>query len=188
MALETSLGACLIGCGTVPIQDITGLYNPVSNTVGWGALTLLRADVVEASLLLTFTNSKGTITTSTVDVTTEIQEGELSTVDLYTYEVPEDGILTIKYTVVGPEEATYETDTSLAIFCNAECCVDKLALKAAKTPCNPCDKNYPTVFDMASTLLSALPKISVCLNPTDYLSALAQLEKLCGKNCGCGCS
>jgi hypothetical protein len=188
MALETSLGACLVGCGTVPIKDITGLYNPISNLVGWGNPNILREDILEATLVLTFTNSKGTVTTNTIDITTEVQEADLSTIDLYTYETIGDGILEITYTVIGPEEEVYETATSLGIYCNVECCVDKLALKAAKTPCNPCDKTYPTVFDVASSLLSALPRISVCLNPTEYFTALAQLEKLCGTNCGCGCS
>lgn len=189
MALETSLGACLVGCGTVPIKDITGFYSPVAKTTGWGAPNLIRTDVVSATLTLTFTNSKGVVTTTEVDVTTEVQDGVFSDIDLNTYEVSEDGILDIYYLVIGPEDSQYETDASIGIYCNVECCVDKLALKAAKTACNPCEKGiYPTTFDVASTLLSALPKISVCLNRSDYFSVLKQLEKLCGSDCGCGCS
>jgi hypothetical protein len=189
MALENSIGACLTGCGSVPIKDVTGLYNPVNNLVGWGFPNLEREDVVSATLTLTFTNSKGTVTTETIDVTTEVQDSLLADIELTTYEVSQDGILDIRYVIEGPEDAEYETETSIGIFCNVECCVDKLALKAAKTACNPCEKGrYPTTFDVATTLLSALPKISVCLNRTDYFSVLKQLERICGSDCGCGCS
>ena len=189
MALEISLGACLEGCGSVPVKDITGFYNPASNTVGWGFPNAERLDITSAILTLTFTNSKGTVTTTEINVTTIVQDGLLSDIDLTTYEIAEDGILDIYYVIVDLDEETYQTETSIGIFCNVECCVDKLALKAARTACNPCEKGtYPTTFDIASALLSALPKISVCLNRSDYFLTLKQLEKICGSDCGCGCS
>jgi hypothetical protein len=35
MALTPIITACLKGCGTIVIEDITGFYNATTNTGGW---------------------------------------------------------------------------------------------------------------------------------------------------------
>lgn len=184
MAFTLAVSTCLDSCATIKFYDSTGL-----GTDGWEGSNPSRVDATSASLVITYTNSSGTTEEITVDVLSELQAGDFSEVLLTTQEELGDGYYEVEYSVI-VDDTLYTASTEFTITCDVDCCVDKLAAKVAKDICAKCpsDTNFK-IFTLAEGFLSALNRIAACSGKEEFLSVLAQLEKICGTSgCGCGCS
>lgn len=203
MALTPNITACLKGCGTIVIEDITGFYNATTNTGGWNDSTTafkLQADgspyITEATL--SYSLNGGTYTD--VNVLTAIQDSIFPHYELYEYapvdingnSTLQDGYYNIKLTLVDSDDNTYITDVDFVVYCNVECCVSKMAANLSIKDCDGCDSQSFDDFMTAYGILQALKAVAQCSGTEQFYKLLTKLQKLCNQTstggCGCGCS
>jgi hypothetical protein len=193
MALEPILSGCLKCCSKIVIEDITGFYNSTTNPTGWNdnstlyrLSTLGNPHVDEATLTIEFNDEL----VSTIDVTTTIQNATLPTYELYSYEPTslQDGIYTFTLTIIDEEGDEIVTELIQTVYCNVECCIQKLAAKYAKELCKGCGYEDKDNYDLAFSLYRALGSVSECNGSEEFNKLLTKLQKICNQTkCGCGC-
>jgi len=185
MALIPKIKACLSSCSGIIVNDITGFYNAISNINGWLAPNLLKTYTGTATLKIV-TPSGNTIE---VDVKQTIEDSIFPQYTLYTYEPDSlvDGIYKIYLTLVDTDNTvTYKASTEIAVYCNVECCVNKLAAEVSSDICNGCSSDKREAFNLANELLESLSNVVNCLGEKEFNKLLSQLQKLCNST-GCGC-
>lgn len=172
-------------CDTIKVSDIAGLYSS-DNTTGWGSPNLARDFTGTAILEIKYKTS-----VLQFDVKETIEDAVLPYFTLYSYTNAsglEDGVYTITVTLTDTENnKKYVTSKKITSECNVECCVAKLAIKAAdECNCNTLDAEN---FSKAEQILSSLKSVAENLGEKEYYIQLAKLQKICEtSNCGCGCS
>lgn len=195
--LIPKISICVNACKGFTVKNITGWFNEDTNPGGfndnstvWVNSTLGNPYVTSAKLEIYLND----VLLDTIDVTETVNDSIYPTFDLYTY-LPEtlvDGVYRVVFTVEDEDEAVYTTDKIKAVWCNVECCVNKLAFKVAEELCNNCESKAFDNFITANTLLESLEDIAQCLGQEDFLKILGKLQKICGhktsSGCGCGCS
>jgi hypothetical protein len=182
--------ACLKGCGQLHPSDITGLYDSVNNTTGWNSPNPDRTDeTLVATLNISYKNSANVVTNyAPITVTSTVANAQLSTINFAPVDILGDGVYSFLYTLV-INDVTYKAEVTTAVFCNAKCCIQKLAAKVAAGLCNTCENKAMEKYLTASSLYKALKDTSVCHGSKEFLGLLKQIEKICNQSgCGCGCS
>lgn len=183
--LIPKIKSCLVSCNSISIYDITGFYNVTTNPNGWLSPNLLKSFTGTATLKIV-TPQGNTIET---DVKQVIADSIFPQYLLYTY-TPDsllDGIYKIYLTLIDTvNNVTYKASSEIAIYCNVECCVKKLAAEVADDLCNGCSSEKTEKFNLANELYESLKSVSECLGEKEFNKLLSQLEKICNStNCGC---
>ena len=182
--LIPSIESCKNACTSIKIYDLTGLYSS-SNTGGWNTPNLSKNFTGTATIKIVTPEGS----TLEYDVKEAIEDSLFPKYLLYEYipEKLEDGIYTISLILVDTENnITYKADSILPIYCNVECCVNKLSASVAADLCNNCNSEATNKFDLAETLLTSLKRIAKCLGEKEFNKILSQLQKICNST-GCGC-
>jgi len=202
MPLIPKIQACLNSCSGITIKDITGFYNVVSNPFAWNnnstlwkTIILGTPQLVSATITITFNDVQET----PVSVLTAIQGSifpnylllEYTPVNSEGTSLLKDGHYNIKLTLTDINNVVYVTDTDITVWCNVECCIQKLSAKVASELCNTCDTEAYDTFVLADGMFTALKAVSECNGTQEFNKLLTKLQKLCGVStgdCGCGCS
>lgn len=131
-------------CKTIRINDITGVYDVVTNIGGWGTpnTTLVQADPVTITLTLPDNTSSIFTVTSTVNAAT-ISGGQFHLIDIETTDITgfsesqfEDGIYNIIYLVTDSSNGTeYTYETNIWNDCKVKCCLAKSLTRVEKELC-----------------------------------------------------
>jgi len=184
LMLEPKIKSCLKDCESLTIKDITGFYDVTLNETGWGTPNINKSDLTEATLTIVTPTQ-----TYEENVLETIQDSVFSTYDIFTYTSDSltDGIYKFTLKLI-TEDNEYEVSITHFVYCNVECCVDKLGSKLAIQSCDPCkDTDKLDEFILADSLLTAIS--SDCISENDFKCLLKQLQKICSSSdCGCGCS
>lgn len=177
--LELKIESCRKKCESLTIKDITGFWSLTNE--GWGTPNPEKSDV-ESSILKIITPSGSIIEE---DVTEIIQDSVFSSYKLFEISELEDGVYSIEL-IINTESEEFKTSITHRVYCNVECCVDKLSYEVSKDDCVPCNSSKTDKYLLAFTLLSALK--SECLSNEEFKKILARLKKICETgDCGCGC-
>lgn len=192
MGLEIKLAYEIVDCSSIIIKDITGFYNSVTNTTGWGSPNLAKD--FTGTAVLTITNSIND-SVEEIDVKTIIEDSIFPQYVLATF-TPEtlvDGLYYVTLTLDDTENVyTYQGEEIIPVYCNIKCCVYKKAAKIADELCNQnCNSPIYLDTDLTLTYYNSLCVVAKDLGEQEFLKILKQLKKLCNqytdKDCGCGC-
>jgi hypothetical protein len=195
--LKLKTSTCVTeGCTLMTISDVTGIYDSINNTTGWGTPNPAKSSITSATIEIT-APGPGQITSTGFDVTSvvvasssSIQEFalySLSPSDIGLSSVFSSGIYEIKYTVVAGED-TYVGYSKIIVTCQEKCCIDKMwAAMATKAICCDCDEfqQFKKVL-LASDLLQLLDQAGSCMNISVVNSTINRIQRICLFNdCGC---
>lgn len=179
-------------CKSFYLNDITGLYNSVTNVGGYGDVNPDVADVTAASVDILL--SDGTTLTVNVYPTLPNTDGVLyqvlnTALGLASDAAITDFITNIIYTVsVGVTDYTYTTYD--AVLCNVTCCVN--TLNATIEFCGDCDCDNPAMdkYLRAFAMLKSISNALYCTPqlPNKAMAILTSLQEYCSQNNGCGCN
>lgn len=182
MALELDFSICQLGdCESVKLKELTGAYNAITNTTGWGAPNVEIANYLYAKVEF-FLNGTGDAV-----YTAEFSNELFPTTDTdFEYEIPvslTDGWYSIVYTVQTAEGVTtaeYTKTIYQSFYCNVKCCVMSM-LDGIDLDCD-CSNDTIDKFNRAYALLVGLEKASGCGNLTNFTNILTELQKICLNN------
>jgi len=117
-------------CNKISANDVTGIYDPVSNTGGWGAPNLENTNVIAANF--TITNVITPAITLNYNITAEIIAATVTNSFNVLFEGNfslGDGIYDVDYTVES-STTSYSTQNAKYLFiCNLLNCKDNLVIK-----------------------------------------------------------
>jgi hypothetical protein len=189
MALIPKISACVENnCKTLVIKDITGEYDAVDNTGGYGTPNIAIGAVTSSTLTITIPSSVTPIVI--------VNPVGLPTLDnAFKYEVSStllspvpDGIYKIEYAVTDGITVFNYGPRYFFFTCNVECCVFRIFSKIAQTVDCGCDSNIVKNALYASTLLDGLKAAKDCGNISAVNNILNKLNEMCGlsgQDCGC---
>lgn len=188
MAFKPKLGICLTNnCNDLILTDTTGLYDASLNPEGWnGGGHPNNSTITSASVDVYLPHA--TIPTNHI-VTTAVTGATInnyqSIFELGTYGTPDvnltgkfpDGIYKFQYKVVD-SGTTYKSDKyQVYLYCNTQCCVDKMLANIAEDM-----SNVQFVQDALlanAYLLSASQSAFSCGNFTAVDKLVEQARKIC---------
>lgn len=193
-------------CSTITLKDTTADYGGAGKiTINSVNSVIIKVNLSGGSYMLyTFTVSSGTITAATLSLSgataTNILSHLTSTVwpfvatqfDLWgsygvTLPTFADGVVGVEYTVAGldPNDGTtpfsYTTSSSVLVFCDACCCLQKLFL--AIDPDCPCSEESICNALTADAYLQAAKYNVQVGNNTRAQTALDKATSLCSGGC-----
>lgn len=183
MALKLRFNVCQAGdCSGVTFTETTGIYDAISNLLGWGTPNVALSSYEYAKI--EFFLDGVLVHTSEFD-----DNGILpSNNDEFSYDIDvalADGVYTIVYTVQIDADTTtdsYSTTIYQSFFCNAKCCVMSM-LNDIDVDCD-CSEDTIERFNQAYALLKGLEYASGCGNISNFNNILAQINKICANsNC-----
>ena len=198
MALLLKLGVELgDACDTVYITDLTGAYNSISNTGGFGSPNSAVGDFSVATLTITRyplpdEDSTDAVVYDDIDLLTDysfpssaelrvILSAEDFTIDDEDAELDgfSDGVWKFLYTISTSSGTTY-TATKMKLFtCTVDCALLEQAEKIAEDSCNCCDnKDFLEQFLEAYTILQAVKFSGPCSNLTQIGKNLQNITDL----------
>jgi len=186
-------------CTKLAFKDTTGMYEVSDNDTGWGTPNTDPSAVTEAIITVQIPD---VVTVHTFDVTQTVQDivlpsayvlnysfmlQELTATDLGVSALP-DGIYTVTYSIDGES-----IEVKVLIFCNTQCCVNKLLEKAIDTYLcgGNCTSNklISEALKARALILQAQQWQFSCFNLEQADKLIKQAAKICKSNgCSCGCS
>lgn len=180
-------------CQSFNWYETTGAYS-TANTGGWGdgISNDDPTDASNATLAITDPNND----TTTISLISQYPQWPTADVDQYftIYNTDlnmtnklQDGLYKFVYTVTMSSGNVYKKTSYKLMFCNIECCVNKMMLSIDPT-CESCNKSKMDVATKAQSLLDGLRRASKCGKVSLFNNYLNVLNRLClNTNCdSCG--
>ena len=191
MALSPTISASFKESNTLmSIIDTTGIYS-AGNTGGYGTSVALTPNdistaVTSATILITFPDAS----TQLVDVTTQVNSGEIAGNLSFTDITPDstaDGVYSFLYTVIAPLSGTVTYKISKLFLGNARCCLDKLQVQVADKLCEECETSaFVKRIDLAEGLYNSLVAMGGCYKLGSITKVLTKLQNICAfEECNC---
>lgn len=190
MAFIPKLSVCALnGCSTLRIKEITGIYDVLNNTTGWGSPNITVAHLTTAEIIIT--SPSGTVTT--VNVISQLPNPYVEAFYFTDISItPEDGEWSIQYKLTTKEGTiTYSNMLYTFLTCVVRCCIDKVQLKALNnsTDCG-CGCIELSDLEKKAIFMNGLYDIMIsaqsCNNSGARDKILTQLQRLCKlEKCNC---
>lgn len=169
------------------VTDTTDVYDNPDNLTGWqNAATILAADVTEATLTVTVTESDGSETEYEIDVLDQIPDpvtGQIEFDPLTTVTI-NDGIYKVLYTVK-TASVTYTSCVVKVLYPAVGCCISTLVKQLKNNIANV--KLYDTV-NKIKAYEHSLKEATKTLDTESIKSILTLLETYCDYDVDCGCN
>lgn len=168
----------------VIVTDTTDVYDVADNPTGWeDAATILAANVTEATITIEYKDSSGNIVSTTTNVLDQIPDPVIGQIEFDPFVFNGDGRYKITY-VVKTVSTTYTACKQKILYPEVACCISNKISKLAANLTNT------TLIDQITKLKAfqeVLEHSCSTIDETTALNVLNSLEKLCAKDCGCGC-
>jgi len=191
MALKLKIDVCENNCKYFTFTELTGLYNSLTNTTGYGTpnpttnsatsaiLTITDPDETETEIDLLATAVFPNSTNSGINIL-NTQLGYLQADKLNT------GIWEFLYTVITPE-GTYTKTKKIIVACKIECEIQNLRLQLINN-CSTSDKEeLSDKIKELEMLLMAAEAAATCGNLVQAQTLIDSLNDFIDNN-DCGCS
>lgn len=202
------------GCSGLFVTDITGIYNSITNTGGYGLpggptvndVTGLKIIFIynsqSNSITYNFTLTSGIISAASLTIASGTPADILSQLPSITWPfitrfdltgdygiiIPtfEDDIYSVQYTITGtsPDDFSFEAIRNITIDCQTQCCVDKKWI-AIDFNCT-CDSNALQLAFYGQALLNQSKNAAFYGDLDNAVLALTKAKALCTtQDCGC---
>lgn len=183
---------------TLEFQELTGTYS-VNNTGGWGSPPNEALTNAYAATLDIYQPGSSTIT-NTIDLfqltgpstqypTDDDVTGYIITDTALGISGITDGIWQFTYTILTgntDDSITYTTTKNIFLYCNVQCCYQKLVEKISCCSCGPCEEKNIQNAIKAWGLLEGIKAMAIMGNTTSFTKCLTSLQNYCSSvNCGC---
>jgi hypothetical protein len=190
MALKLKIDACAKNCKYFLFTELTGAYNALTNTTGYGAPNPTVGSATSA--VLTVTDPDETETVIDLFDTSVFPNSTESGINILNTQLGYDqsdklntGIWEFNYVVVTPQ-GTYTRNLKTLIACKIQCEIDDLKLQLINN-CNAVEKI--TLFNKIKELemlLMAAEAAAKCGNYTQAMTIVDSLTDFIANNdCGC---
>jgi hypothetical protein len=199
MALKPKLSACILsGCTSMPISDVTGVYNANTNLTGYDSTDTVNPEKpgITSAILQVKAPSQTTFTSFTVTsaVTSSNEQAEtfglitIANTDVVTgSSYFESGRWEFIYTIVDSGNE-YIKKYSKVFACRERCCVDQMYNDwlANWCGCGDCaSEDEMKQIQYAENLLTALDNSDTCLTDSQIEEMLECIGRVCNSDDCC---
>jgi hypothetical protein len=138
------------------------------------------SNITEASVSFLDVETEDVLHSNSIELSTPPTLEDFQNIELNT-ELG-DGIYTVVFTV-STEDNEYSFTETVFFYCNAECCVNKMAVKVSLRCCK--NEEFKT-YTMAWTLLQSLKVNAGLGNTQNFKEVLSSIDRLCEmEKCRC---
>jgi len=185
--------ACLENnCTKLKVTDITGVFNAITNALGWqDASTLLPANVTKAELQITHPDAAAT--EQVINVLPQLPDPVIGPFAFRNIQSSleggkfVDGEYSIIYELTDNNSVVYKFCLNIFVSCNTWCCVQKMAalIPGKQLECDV--KEFTEQVMLVKGLFFGMLHAHHTSNKTVRDKLLAKVNRICQIN-GCGCS